>query len=279
MSFAFVVLGLILAGFGAYVVWMTGLLVRWKLHQRALKKSKAVGTHTIELSEFVVRPTATAKRVDSAFQSQRSTHDDSELGKKTSRFSTSTRATRSEHVEEDATVATEVPLETEDNVQAKRTQLADFLQPTSFADTTSTSSSADNTTTNLKKLDEDDWLIIDKHYKKFHKARAKLLADRKPEVLRSALGSEVARQEALEMVVAFLTKKHPEMFEVNRQSDDAIIHNKATGEKFRIEPPYYDMQPLEIAARLAMEDFSILMKGGTEYYLYFTEPSFKTVGS
>lgn len=35
-----------------------------------------------------------------------------------------------------------------------------------------------------------------------------------------------------------------------------------TGEIFKVGAPFYTMEPLEIAARLAMEDFSVLMTNG-----------------
>jgi Protein of unknown function (DUF3445) len=116
-----------------------------------------------------------------------------------------------------------------------------------------------NMTMGLRKLDENDWLTMDEEYLREHRLRAELLAGSRNRVLRCLPGSEAACVETLEFVVEFLTKKWPDVFELFGDDGAYFVRNNRTGEAFQIVAPY-EMAPLEIVARLAMEDFNVLVK-------------------
>lgn len=123
-------------------------------------------------------------------------------------------------------------------------------------------------TMGLRKLDEWNWLTVDKNYMKEHEVRDALLRDERENVFQCLPESKEACAEALEDVVNFLCKRFPGMFEQKKRGSDTEIHNKKTGEKF-VFGSNNTMEPLEIAVRLTMEDLSILMKNDEgEYYLY-----------
>ncbi|KAI9810078.1 MAG: hypothetical protein M1827_006689 [Pycnora praestabilis] len=124
-------------------------------------------------------------------------------------------------------------------------------------------------TMGLQKLDRLNWLIIDKEYLGEHTIRSDLLTHRKHAVLQCLRGSEDACAEVLQLVISFLTNRYPQVFEVHaRGKDRSFVCNKATGEVFRIQPPY-NLQPLEIATRLAMEDLNVLVRSESngQHYL------------
>ncbi|KAI9721243.1 MAG: hypothetical protein M1812_002404 [Candelaria pacifica] len=116
-------------------------------------------------------------------------------------------------------------------------------------------------TMGLRKFDETNWLTIDKNINAHYGIRADLLRNRKHKVMQCLLGSEDACAETLELVVEFLTQRYPQMFELWGGAEGRDwIRNNETSEIFNIQAPYRGMAPLEIAARLAMEDFNILLK-------------------
>ena len=104
------------------------------------------------------------------------------------------------------------------------------------------------------------WLVIDDQYFEQHNIRTKLLECTKPMVLQCRPSSEAACVEALGLVADFLIKKHPDEFRRCRISPELdSVEIVRTGEIFKVGAPFYTMEPLEIAARLAIEDFSIFM--------------------
>ena len=132
-----------------------------------------------------------------------------------------------------------------------------------------------NLTMGLRKLDEKNWLTIDEEYLPEHRLRAELLSGSRNKVIQCLHGSEAACVETLEFVVGFLTKTWPDIFELfgeaDRDGNDGgryFVRNKRTEEVFQIVAPY-EVAPLEIVARLAMEDFNVLVKGegGEEHVL------------
>lgn len=115
-------------------------------------------------------------------------------------------------------------------------------------------------TMGLVKLDMDEWLTVDNTYQKFYDARAKLLDRKRAEVLQVLPEAEEACEELMWEVVEFLTKKYPELFEVYEiYPGKPVIKNKCVGEEFRLHRPW-ERHPLEICARLAMEDFNVLAR-------------------
>jgi hypothetical protein len=112
-------------------------------------------------------------------------------------------------------------------------------------------------TMGLRRLVQEDWLTIDDNYMVEHDLRASQLADKRPSVLQCRPGSETACQEVLTLVSTFLLARYPKMFRTSGVGNGKHIHNLKTGEMF---PLVNNPQPLETAARLAMEDFNVLIK-------------------
>jgi len=104
-----------------------------------------------------------------------------------------------------------------------------------------------------------EWLAVDWSYASFAKARKMLLDTRRDQVIahRKCEGRdeevEKACKEVLEMVIQHLTTKYPQFF----QKSGTKVHNALTGETF--DTKHTSLSPLEIAVRLAIEDFNILL--------------------
>lgn len=117
-------------------------------------------------------------------------------------------------------------------------------------------------TMGLSKLDQSQWLSIDADlYMNEHVMRAELLAKHRSQVFNCLPGSEAACWEALNLGVAFLTSRYPQFFSLVAQpgSRTHAVVNHFTGETLHIHPELVPL-PLELLARLAQEDFNILMK-------------------
>lgn len=111
----------------------------------------------------------------------------------------------------------------------------------------------------LKKLELADWLIVDNKYTEFHAARARLLEERSEEVIQVSARAEQACEELMHEVVDFLVRAYPMCFEVAESGRGKMVVNKMTKERFALQEPW-SVHPLEVCARLAMEDFNILMR-------------------
>jgi hypothetical protein len=120
----------------------------------------------------------------------------------------------------------------------------------------------------LKRLDQSNWLTLDSKYLPEHTIRGNLLnSASRPDVIQCLPGSEAACNEVLETVTTFLTSRFPQNFILSGTSSEPKIHNHLTKETYPIGPKCPN--PLEIAARLSMEDFNILIKSPEteEYHL------------
>jgi hypothetical protein len=108
----------------------------------------------------------------------------------------------------------------------------------------------------LKRLDESNWLTMDSFYHSEHKLRAHMLQQSRPDVLQCLPGTEAACHEVLDLVTSFLSRRFPGHFTINYST--SMIHNHLTKESYLIGARCPN--PMETAARLAMEDFNILVK-------------------
>lgn len=117
-------------------------------------------------------------------------------------------------------------------------------------------------TMELRKSDLEGWLDVDEKYAAFHNIRSQLLDDKKCRVLQCLPGSEAACVEVLDLVVESLTQRFPEKFKAHFSFFKIqFVEVVATCEIFEVTAPFNGLEPLEIAARLAMEDLNILVKG------------------
>ncbi|KAG4419193.1 hypothetical protein IFR04_007694 [Cadophora malorum] len=116
-----------------------------------------------------------------------------------------------------------------------------------------------NMTMGIRKMPEEDWLLIDNLYKKEQKTRVHLLQNNYEDVLQCLPAATEACKEALECIVKFLIRRYPAQFWLVN-SKDGYVHNAITSKTFRFVEPY-DQHPLAIAGQLAMEDINLLMQG------------------
>jgi hypothetical protein len=124
-------------------------------------------------------------------------------------------------------------------------------------------------TMGLRKLDERNWLTVDKNYIKEHDIRNSLLKNERKKVFQCLPESREACAEILEIVSDFLCERYPSMFQMKKDGGKTEIQNIKTGETFVFGGSDPTMEPLEIAVRLAMEDLNVLMMNSEgEYYLY-----------
>lgn len=123
----------------------------------------------------------------------------------------------------------------------------------------------------IRKLDVQNWLTLDKNYMEEHRVRDQLLREKKDTILQCLPESRDCCQEALEEVSQFLCERFPSGFQKANQSGEDIIENRMTGEKFNITSHAKNgssTDALEAAVRLTMEDLSVLMLNEDgEYYL------------
>lgn len=112
-------------------------------------------------------------------------------------------------------------------------------------------------TMKLKRLDLNSWLTVDSEYLREHTIRKELLDKSLSNVLQCLPGSELACVETLDLVVDFLVSTYPDTFVLEGVGKDLAIRIIATQEIFSLVDV---VNPLELAARLAKEDFNILMK-------------------
>jgi hypothetical protein len=124
-------------------------------------------------------------------------------------------------------------------------------------------------TMGLRKMPEDDWLILDNLYKEEQAFRTHLLESNRNGVMQVLPVAEEACAETLEYIVEFLIRRFPSLFR-RPYGKPEYIHNLVTNKTFRTTAPY-DEHPLAVAAQLVMEDINLLMQGTgedpKEYYL------------
>ncbi|OAL71957.1 hypothetical protein A7D00_3989 [Trichophyton violaceum] len=128
-------------------------------------------------------------------------------------------------------------------------------------------------TMGLKRMDKAGWLIVDENYSARHQVRANLFNNRNREVSQCLPEAKDACDEALKEVSSFLCRTYPDMFELKESASGTIVRNKLMGEEFPLENS--TISPLEAAARLAMEDMTILLKNDSgDHYVAATSSAF-----
>lgn len=141
-------------------------------------------------------------------------------------------------------------------------------QPNLLPETLNRKPSAKYKSTRLKKVSQDEWLTIDNTYKNMHAARESLLTKNNAECVQVCGDGEPACEELLQEVAKLLTSKYPERFSIKTSNRCRHIRNDITREQWSLDRQF-DCHPLEVCARLAMEDFNVLLKGEftQQYYL------------
>lgn len=122
-------------------------------------------------------------------------------------------------------------------------------------------------TMGLKRMDKAGWLVVDDNYNARHQVRANLFNNRNREVSQCLPEAKEACDEALKEVSSFLCRTYPDMFELKESASGTIVRNNRMGEEFPLENS--STPALEAAARLAMEDMTILLKNDSgDHYVY-----------
>ncbi|OJD27210.1 hypothetical protein ACJ73_01394 [Blastomyces percursus] len=123
----------------------------------------------------------------------------------------------------------------------------------------------------LKRLDQHNWLTIDKNYIEQHKLRDALLRTQRSKVFQCLPEARNACEELLNEVATYLCGRYPAIFAMD---NDAVRITK-TDEVFCLRDRTNGLEPLEVAARLAMEDFSIVLENDSgQSYLAATASLF-----
>ncbi|KAL5321932.1 hypothetical protein ACEPPN_009897 [Leptodophora sp. 'Broadleaf-Isolate-01'] len=117
-------------------------------------------------------------------------------------------------------------------------------------------------TMGIRRMPDEDWLVIDNLYKAEQQIRTHLLETNHDGVLQCLPESKEACKEALDCIVNFLIRRYPKHFWL-LEDKPGYVHNAITSKTFRFIEPY-DQDPLAIAAQLAMEDINLLMQGTGE---------------
>lgn len=117
-------------------------------------------------------------------------------------------------------------------------------------------------TMGLRKLDINNWLTFDDQWFIEHEAKKKYCKlPNKTDVVDYLDGEDTAVIELLDLVVAYLTRKFPDMFTL--KGDYVTI--TPINERYRVKKPF-DQPPMEIIGLLAMDDLYILKKGDRDLY-------------
>ncbi|OAX81480.1 hypothetical protein ACJ72_04185 [Emergomyces africanus] len=123
----------------------------------------------------------------------------------------------------------------------------------------------------LKRLDQLNWLTIDKNYMEQHELRDALFRTQRIKVFQCLPEAEHACEELLHEVATYLCGRYPTIFEMGPD----VVKITKTGEVFCLGNHTQKSAPLEVAARLAMEDLSILLENDSgETYLAATASLF-----
>ncbi|OJD11647.1 hypothetical protein AJ78_07617 [Emergomyces pasteurianus Ep9510] len=123
----------------------------------------------------------------------------------------------------------------------------------------------------LKKLDQHNWLTIDKNYMEQHELRDALFRTKRINVFQCLPEAKHACEELLHEVATYLCGRYPTIFEMGQD----VVKITKTGEVFCLGNAAKELAPLEIAARLAMEDLSVLLENDSgETYLAATASLF-----
>ena len=112
----------------------------------------------------------------------------------------------------------------------------------------------------LHKIDRSAWLTVDNTYIEHQSARDSLLSKKRSECIHITPDSEAACEELMHEVVEFLVDKYPHHFSIRTKHGRRRVRNELTQEEYALVRPF-DRPPLEVCARLAVEDFQVLVKG------------------
>ncbi|KAF2642067.1 hypothetical protein P280DRAFT_548646 [Massarina eburnea CBS 473.64] len=101
---------------------------------------------------------------------------------------------------------------------------------------------------------QSNWLTVDRNFPKHMEAKHKLLDERLDDCVQRMPAVKEASEEMLPMLVRCLTEEYPRTFSERQVRGFPHIKNHNTNVEWNLRRPY-EPQALELAARLAVEDF------------------------
>jgi hypothetical protein len=104
-------------------------------------------------------------------------------------------------------------------------------------------------------------------YIEYHEARASILDQKQVECVQVKREVETACEELMEQVVQHLCIKYPDQFGTELTKRRACVRNELVNKEYSIVRPF-ECYPLEISARLAMEDFNIFVEDEFSLHWY-----------
>lgn len=113
----------------------------------------------------------------------------------------------------------------------------------------------------LVALDPEEWIEPDAHLAKELVEKDRLFGERYDDVFQARPGSETAQREVLDLLIDHMTTVYPEI--LRRNGDVLVI--LPTGRNYSISA--FASAPLDLAGRLAQEDFCLMAPGPDGYTL------------
>jgi hypothetical protein len=103
------------------------------------------------------------------------------------------------------------------------------------------------------------WLTVDNSYIEHHEARTSILDRKQTECIQVRLDGEEACEELMDQVVQHLCVKYSDHFNTKMKNRRLSIRNELSSEDISLTRPF-SYQPIEICARLAVEDLNIFVR-------------------
>jgi len=117
-------------------------------------------------------------------------------------------------------------------------------------------------------MDINDWIEIDKDYTWYIEQKAKVIKEQGKHVLDSLPENDVACTELLEVLIDWLPRRYPTMFEAI-DCPKGGIWNKVTNERFKNISDLQGVEALRVISRLVQDDF-LMAKERDDGQVYFT---------
>ncbi|KPM42696.1 hypothetical protein AK830_g3896 [Neonectria ditissima] len=127
-------------------------------------------------------------------------------------------------------------------------------------------------TIDVRKLDANSWVILDKDWPTYHRVKVARLAERGNKIVQTLPPAKAAAYELCQDLSEFLSRRYPQVYSIERSQKDALGWN-GEGSITKIQMPAlgasYDLtkeDPLTIAGLIQPADVNILVKGEDGYY-------------
>ncbi|KAH7140270.1 hypothetical protein B0J13DRAFT_637738 [Dactylonectria estremocensis] len=127
-------------------------------------------------------------------------------------------------------------------------------------------------TIDVRKLDGNSWVILDKDWPLYHQTKVDRLADRGNKIVKTLPLARAAAHELCQDLGEFLSRRYPQVYSIERSNKDTLGWY-GMGSITKIQMPAlgasYDLtreDPLTVAGLIQPADVNILTKGDDGYY-------------